>query len=122
VPGSLGKIRNPWGVIGYSIITLGIYALYWYYKTYEEMKDYSGEGLGGLVGLIFAIIPIISLINIFILSNEVGNLYGKEGNQKPVEAITGLWVILPFIGGIIWILKVQGALNGFWQGHGAVKV
>jgi len=27
--GPTGKIRNPWAVIGLSIITLGIYALYW---------------------------------------------------------------------------------------------
>jgi Domain of unknown function (DUF4234) len=117
MPGTVGKVRNPWGVIGLSIITLGIYALYWYYSTYEEMKEYSGEGLGGVVGLIFAIVPILNLVNIFVLPDEVGKLYGREGQAKPVEAITGIWILLPIIGGIVWLIKVQGALNNFWTAH-----
>ncbi|MCX6385773.1 MAG: DUF4234 domain-containing protein [Solirubrobacterales bacterium] len=32
-----GKIRNPLGVIGLTIITFGIYALVWYYKINKEM-------------------------------------------------------------------------------------
>ncbi|MFN2469208.1 MAG: hypothetical protein ABR521_13895 [Gaiellaceae bacterium] len=35
---------------------------------------------------------------------------------------TGLWVfpgILIIVGPIIWIVKVQGALNRFWESKGA---
>lgn len=32
-----GKIRNPLGVVGLSLITLGIYYLVWYYKTQKEL-------------------------------------------------------------------------------------
>ena len=49
--GPAGKVRNPWGVIGLSIITLGIYFLYWTYVTFQEMKDHSHEGIGGPIGL-----------------------------------------------------------------------
>jgi hypothetical protein len=35
----VGKIRNPLGVIGLSIITLGIYGLVWYYKTNKELAE-----------------------------------------------------------------------------------
>jgi len=34
-----GKIRNPLGVIGLSIITLGIYAIFWYYFTNKELAE-----------------------------------------------------------------------------------
>ena len=34
-----GKIRNPLGVIGLSIITLGIYYFVWYYKVNKEMAE-----------------------------------------------------------------------------------
>ena len=44
VIGGLGKIRNPWGVIGLSIITLGIYFIYWQYASFKELKDSSQEG------------------------------------------------------------------------------
>lgn len=34
VPGAvnkIGKTRNPWGVFGLTLVTLGIYGLWWYY-------------------------------------------------------------------------------------------
>jgi len=34
-----GKIRHPLGVIGLSLITLGIYAVVWYYKTNKELAE-----------------------------------------------------------------------------------
>ena len=34
-----GKIRNPLGVVGLTIITLGIYYFVWYYKVNKEMAE-----------------------------------------------------------------------------------
>jgi drug/metabolite transporter (DMT)-like permease len=34
-----GKVRNPLGVVGLSIITLGIYAIFWYYFTNKELAE-----------------------------------------------------------------------------------
>jgi hypothetical protein len=34
-----GKIRNPLGVIGLSLITFGIYGIVWYYKTNKELAE-----------------------------------------------------------------------------------
>lgn len=39
------KLRNPLGVIGLTLITLGIYYFFWYYKVNREMKDI-GEARG----------------------------------------------------------------------------
>jgi len=110
--GEMGKVRKPWGVIGLSIITFGIYALYWQYATFKEMKDFSGEGIGGGLGLLFAI--LISIVNVFLMPAEVGHLYAAAGREKPVRGPTGFWVLIPFAGGFIWVIKVQGALNRFW--------
>jgi uncharacterized membrane protein len=117
MPGTLGKIRSPWIVIVFSIITLGIYAIYWQYAMFKEMKDYSGQGIGGVLGLVLAI--LLAIVNIFVMPSEVGNLYGAEGQPKPVQGITGFWILLPLIGGLIWLFKVQGHLNKFWVAHGA---
>ena len=35
----VGKIRNPLGVIGLSLITLGIYAIFWYYFVNKELAE-----------------------------------------------------------------------------------
>jgi len=34
-----GKIRNPLGVVGLTLITLGIYYFVWYYKVNKEMAE-----------------------------------------------------------------------------------
>ena len=34
-----GKLRNPLGVIGLSIITLGIYGIFWYYYANRELAE-----------------------------------------------------------------------------------
>lgn len=118
VPGrTTGKQRNTLGVIGLTIITLGIYSLVWLYKTYQEMKDWNGDGLGGALGLILGILPIVSIVTLFIMPSEVKNLYERDGATSPVTPMTGLWVLLPFLGGLVWLFKVQGALNNFWASH-----
>jgi len=113
----VGKARNPWIVIILSIITIGIYALYWQFATFKEMKDYSARGIGGGLGLLFAI--LVGIVNIFLMPSEVGNLYAADGKEKPVTGLTGFWALIPIVGGIIWVVKTQGRLNDYWVAHGA---
>ena len=115
--GALGKPRNVLAIILLSIITLGIYGLYWEYKTFQEMKDHSGQGVGGAVGLVLAI--FVGFINPFLMASEVGNLYQRAGEPKPVSGKTGFWILLPLLGGLIWLVKTQGALNRYWRSLGA---
>ncbi len=50
---------------------------------------------------------------------EVGSLYSREGHAEPVTALTGFWVFLPMVGGIIWVVRTHGHSNEFWLAHGA---
>jgi len=118
VQGQIGKPRSWLGVIGLSIVTLGIYGLYWNYKVFQETKDYSGEGLGGIVGLVLGFITG-GLVTAFMLPSEVSGLYVRDGRESPVSVTTGIWVIVPFVGGLVWLYKVQGALSDFWRSKGA---
>jgi hypothetical protein len=115
----LGKPRGWVVVFLLTLVTLGIYGLVWQYKTFQEMQDYSGEGIGGVVGLILAI--FLAFVNWFLMPAEVGNLYAAEGQEKPVSGITGLWNLLPIVGWFIWLAKTQNALSAFWEAHGAVR-
>jgi hypothetical protein len=119
--GPVGKVRSTWAVIGLSIITLGIYSLYYYFATYDEMKRHSGEGVGGVLGLIIAIFTL-GLVNPFLFPHEVGNLYARQGRPRPVTATTGLWVLLGsfiIVGPLVWLIKSNGALNAYWRSVGA---
>jgi hypothetical protein len=109
-------MRKPLTVVLLSIVTLGIYGLWWYYRNFEDMKQYSGEGVGGLLGLLLAI--FCGIIAVFLLPAEVGNLYGREGQEKPCNALTAFWNLVPLAGWIIWVYKVQNRLNDFWSAKG----
>jgi Domain of unknown function (DUF4234) len=114
--GPLGKPRGILFVLLISLITLGIYTLYWAYKTQEEMKQHTGDGLGGVLGLVVWI--IINPVSAFVIPSEIGKMYARDGREPPVTGWTGLW-LFPFgiliIPAIVWFVKVQRALNRYWE-------
>jgi hypothetical protein len=115
-PGSV-KARNPLAVVLLSIVTLGIYHLYWTYQVFRELKETTREGIGPVIGLVLAI--LIGIVNWFVLPSEIGNMYANAGQEKPVSGVTGFWNLIPFVGWIIWIYKVQNSLNRRWEQLGA---
>ena len=100
-----------------AIITLGIYTFVWTWRTHEEIKVYSNQGVGGWLGVV--IYFLISPVTMFIVPSEIRKMYEAENRPSPVRAILGLWFLLPIIGSIIWFVKVQRALNQWWVEHGA---
>ena len=116
----MGKVRGTGMCILLTIVTLGFYSLYWFYATHEEMKKHSGQGLGGVIALIIAI--VVGFVMPYLTSNEVGDLYARQGKEKRVSAATGLWYfpgIFILIGPIVWFVKTNGALNDYWKSMGA---
>ena len=114
--GPLGRPRGILFVILISIVTLGIYHLYWVFKVFEELKQHTGVGIGGVLGLVIAI--FIGIVNGFVLPSEIGTMYARDGRTKPMTGWTGLWLLLPIVGWFVWIVKVQGALNRYWESKG----
>ena len=110
--GPVGNTRSIGLSILWAILTLGIYCIVWTYKTQEEVKRYSGNGL--------VIYILLAPVTFFIVPSEVRYMYEDlDGQTSPVRGITGLWFILPLVGAIVWFVKVQGALNRYWESKGA---
>jgi hypothetical protein len=107
----LGRPRGVGTVILLLIVTLGIYGLYWIYITFAELQAHRGDGVSGVVGLLLALVPV----SIFLLPSYVGEMYADAGKEKPMTGWTGLWALIPLIGSIVWLVKVQGALNRYWE-------
>ena len=116
--GPVGHTRSIGLSILWAILTLGIYTIIWTYKTQEEVKRYSGNGVGGVIGMVIYI--LISPVTFFLVPSEVRYMYEElDGQRSPVRGIYGLWFVLPLIGHIIWFVQVQGALNRYWESKGA---
>jgi hypothetical protein len=119
--GPAGKVRGTGACIALTIVTFGIYSLYWYYATHDEMKKHTGDGLGGGLALVLAI--FIGIASPFLSSSEVGKLYERRGMRAPVSGVTGLWFLLLswffLVGAIVWFVKTNGALNAYWRSQGA---
>jgi uncharacterized protein DUF4234 len=115
--GPVGNQRAIGLSILWAILTLGIYPIIWTYRTQEEMKRFSGNGVGGVLGLVIYI--IVAPVTFFLVPSEIRFLYERDGQVSPVQGTTGLWILLPIAGAIVWFCKVQGALNQYWGVKGA---
>jgi hypothetical protein len=114
-----GRVGRPRG-IGFGIllfiVTFGFYGWYWVFKTQEETKEHTGQGLGGVLGLVIWI--LMSAVSAFVIPSEVGKMYSHDGRAAPITGWTGLWLFpgaIFIIPAIVWFVKVQGALNRYWE-------
>ena len=115
--GPIGQVRSTGTCVLLTIVTLGFYCWYWFYKTHDEMKRHSGQGIGGGLALVLAI--FLGFVIPFFTSSEVGGLYARRGQREPVTAATGLWYLLLgwffLVGCIVWFVKTNDALNRYWE-------
>ena len=109
--GPLGRPRGIGTLILLIVITFGIYGLFWIYLSFAELRAHRGEGVSGAVGLLLALVPV----SIFLLPSYIGRMYQESAQDAPVSGLTGLWALVPLVGSIVWLVKVQGALNRYWE-------
>ncbi len=120
---SPGKIRHPLGVVGLSIITLGIYGVVWYYMVNKELAeigqanntDELGDNpvtsvLAVTLGAFIIVPPFVSIWN-FTKRLEAGErLTGAPQKLEPVIMFV-LWIFLGFVA----IYLTQSSMNNVLQ-------
>jgi hypothetical protein len=111
--GTEGKIRNPLVVIGLSFITLGIYAIFWYYFVNKEMaavgRARNSNELGDSPGTSVLAVTLGALVIVpaFI------SLYHSWQRLNSGERLTGLSGMEPGLGLVLWIFISPVALYIF---------
>ena len=123
--GPTAKIRHPLGVIGLSLITLGIYGLFWWYFINREMADLGqANGVPELgdnpvlsvvalsIGSFIIIPPFVTWWRTAKRVETAQNRVLGSNNFSPVLAF--VLIFIPIVG-LISIYLIQSNLNQVWE-------
>jgi Domain of unknown function (DUF4234) len=118
----IAKKRNPWGVLGLSLITLGIYHFVWWYKINKEMVELGrARGTGELgdnpTTSLLALVP-----GFLIIVPPLVSYYKGTQRMQAAARITGAepvngWIalIIFLVIGIAFAPFLQSNLNKVWD-------
>lgn len=121
--GRTAKVRDPWAVFLFSVITIGIYYLVWYYKINREMSDWGEQNkmdigmspgmsvLAITIGAVLVIPPFVSIWGTgkrMQLTQRAAGVHGGSGL---------LWFVLHIIPIVSLFAPVyfQYQLNKAWE-------
>jgi hypothetical protein len=112
------KRRNPWGVFGLTIVTLGVYYAVWYYKINNELKNYGVDNnpttalLAILVGWVVIIPPFVSLYR---TADRIRQAQERSGAATRIIPWVGLIAMLVQLLAPIGLPYYQTELNKVWD-------
>jgi Domain of unknown function (DUF4234) len=113
--------RSPLAVIGLTFITLGIYGLWWYYRTNDDARRYLRDDtirpgialLAVTLGVLLIVPPFISLYH---TGERVQRMEERAGVPIPISPALNL--ILCIVVGFIGYAYTQEHLNRVWDTAG----
>jgi Domain of unknown function (DUF4234) len=116
------KVRNPLGTVGLSIITLGVYYLFWWYFINREMRDLGrarnvdlGQNPANSVLALFpgSIIIVPAIVTLWTTSARIESSQEAVGIDRRVSGPI-IFILLLLIGPVgIWY--AQSELNKAWE-------
>lgn len=112
----VGKVRSPWGVWGLSLITLGIYTLYWWYTINCEVREYDEriDVQPGLSVLAF-FIPFGGLVTLVRTGGRIGQAQRFGGLHDRCSGGLGILFAILLSTHLVYY---QSQLNKLWAVHG----
>jgi hypothetical protein len=124
------KVRNPWAVFGLTLITLGIYQVFWYYRINREMADWGeatdtdlgdSPGTSVLAITLGAIILIPFLISVYHTGQRI------ERSQRAAGRVTispGMFLLLTVIPFVSFLSGAYGQhqVNKVWRAQQSAPV
>jgi hypothetical protein len=110
------KRRNPWGVFGLSIITLGIYTFVWYYKINNELNN-NGEQNNPTVALLAIVLGWIVIVPPFVSLYKTADRIrqAQERTNASERIIPVLALLLYVVVSVFAVPYYQSMLNKAWD-------
>lgn len=126
----VGKRRSFWRGFLLTVVSFGIYAIYWNYKAHDEVfKQFELERQGEDEGIVFLILGVILTPFLWIYQYKfVENVNRVRREELDMEEGVSsveflLWetvgILLLFLGPVIAYYKLQGSINDIWEAHEA---
>lgn len=114
------KLRNPFLVFIWSLVTFGIYYCVWYYKINRELRDAEGIDVSPVVALlaitvgwVIIVPPFVSWYRTFERIQQAQRNAGVTGEASPVLGFI-LYVIAVFFLPVE-VVYAQDELNKVWR-------
>jgi hypothetical protein len=118
------KVRSPVWVGVFSILTLGIYAIYWIYVTAKHLRDYGnakGRDLGQSPGMTLLAVTL----GAFIVVPAIVALYRQAKRIQQAQQLAGVqpmngWIalVLYLVIAPVFFAYEQSELNKVWAAEG----
>jgi Domain of unknown function (DUF4234) len=121
-PGSVAKIRSPIAVVIFTVITLGIYLIFWWYSANRELADYGrargtkelGDNptlstLALFPGALLVVPAIWTMVTTFKRIQAAQRLNGQE----PINGWLGL--VIALVVSFVLAGYMQSGLNSAWK-------
>ena len=110
--------RNPIGVLVLSLITIGIYFFYWYYKVNDELRrfehDDSISPVRSLMAMLFGWIIIVPpFIAIWNTANHIQAAEQRAGVMQQIEPV--LVLVFQIVFSLVNPPYMQDHLNRIWD-------
>ena len=118
IEGQPYKKRDPLGVLGLSVITLGIYWFYWYYKVNDEIRRFQKDEnvrpgialLAVTLGWLIIVPPFISVYNTSLHVVQMEQRAGIQQELSPALNVLLLLVVAVGVG-----MYTQEHFNRIWD-------
>jgi len=120
-PGAVAKIRNPILVVVFTVLTLGIYQVFWWYYANRELADYGRARGAGELGdnpakSTLALFPgaLIVVPAIWTMATTFKRIQAAQRvtGQTPVNGWLGLVIVLVI--SPVLVGYMQSGLNSAW--------
>ena len=121
--GATAKIRNPWLVAVFILITLGIYHLFWYYFVNREMADYGeanntdighSPGMSVVAITLGAFIIVPPFVSIFRTGRRMEITRRVAGRPGGSAGLFFLLTLIPLVN-LFAPTYLQSELNAAWE-------
>lgn len=112
----LGKDRSPGAVLGLSIITLGIYYLYWYGSLNAEIRRHDPDiKVMPVLSVLATLLPIFNVVSAYATAARLRQMQLDDGSADTISPVVALLLFL-FLG-IGFPLYVASQAREHWHGH-----